>query len=297
MKPFSFTRLYLVEISTLIYLLGTGVFIGLNFNKIENAWLHSLARLVMFAIIYFIAKKRENGIAKPILAFLSEAYPLGFLSYLYPETDALNNVFFQNLDMAFVYFEYAIFGFQPSIEFYKHFPNPWLIELMSFGYFSYYFLIFGGIFWIYTKNKSSFEKAIFIICSSFYVYYVIFIIFPVIGPQFFFSSPDNFVGDAGPFRWAMKWIEFYGERPTGAFPSSHIGITVIILILIFKEQKIFSLTLLPISFLLALSTVYLKAHYVVDVFAGLVTGFLFYGLFNFIYSIYPKENNGTVSVG
>lgn len=249
----------------------------------------------MLTIIFFIAKKRENGIAQSFLAFLSEAYPLAFLAYLYPETDALNNVFYQNLDMKFVYVEYTIFGFQPSIEFYKHFTAPWLVELMSFAYFFYYPLVFGSLIWIYTKNKKSYDKAFFITFASFYLYYIIFIIFPVVGPQYFFSSPDNFVGGAGPFRWAMKWIEYAGERPTAAFPSSHIGITVIFLILIFKEKKVISLTLLPISFLLALSTVYLKAHYVVDVFAGLVSGIAFYWFFNFIYSLYRKKNNGTVS--
>jgi membrane-associated phospholipid phosphatase len=297
MKPLHFPHLNAVETATLLYLVLTGIFIGFNFSVIENSWFHLLARLIMIAIIFLAAWLRENVKKLPAWPFLYNAYPLLFLAYLYPETDALNNVFFQNLDMRFVYLEYSIFGFQPSIEFYKHFPSPWLVELMSFGYFSYYLLIFGGLIWIYFKNKNSFERAVFIVCSSFYLYYIIFIIFPVVGPQFFFSSPDNFVGEAGPFRWAMHWIEYLGERPTAAFPSSHVGITVIILILIFKEQKIFSLTLLPISFLLALSTVYLKAHYVVDVFAGLVTGFLFYCLFNFIYSVYRKENNGTVSAG
>jgi membrane-associated phospholipid phosphatase len=250
----------------------------------------------MLAIIYFIAKKRENGIAQPLLAFLSKTYPLVFLAYLYPETDALNNVFYQNLDMRFVYFEYSIFGFQPSIEFYKHFPNTWMIELMSFGYFSFYLILIGGLAWIYFKNLYSFDRAIFIVCSSFYVYYLIFIIFPVVGPQFFFSSPDNFVGMAGPFRWAMSWIELLGERPTAAFPSSHIGITVILLILIYREQKLFSLTLLPISILLAFSTVYMKAHYVVDVFAGLISGLLFYWFFDFIYAIFQKGKSRWIEI-
>ncbi|HEY9115337.1 MAG TPA: hypothetical protein VIN10_11615, partial [Bacteroidales bacterium] len=110
MKRFSIPQFNAVEVATICYLLITGAFVGFNYQVIENFWVHLLARLLMLAIIYFIAKKRENGIAKPILAFLSEAYPLVFLSYLYPETDALNNVFYQNVDMAFVFFEYSIFG-------------------------------------------------------------------------------------------------------------------------------------------------------------------------------------------
>lgn len=282
-----------VEVATLVYLFLTGIFIGFYYFEIEHAWFHLLVRLIMVGLVFVAARLRQKIKLNVRSDLLLAIYPLFFLLYLYSETDALNNVFFQNLDMYFIYLDYSLFGYQPSIEFYKHFPGAWWIELMSFSYFFYYLLVFGGLIWLYIKNKYSFERAFFITIASFFLYYIIFIIFPVAGPQYFFDFPDNFVGTAGPFNWLMHWIEKIGERPTAAFPSSHVGITVIILISNLKEQKVLSLTLLPISILLVLSTVYLKAHYVVDVFAGFVTGFLFYWVFNFIYSVSQKRNNGT----
>ena len=290
MKLIFFKNLNLTEYATLVYLMLTGFFITLNFSVINIAWLHLLARLFMIFVVFYLSRKRQLFTEKPLPLFLSQVYPLFFLAYLYPETDALNNIFYQNLDMNFIIIEFQLFGYQPSIEFYKHFHSPWLIELMSLGYFSYYLLIFGSVLWIYFKNKTSFDSALFIISSSFYIYYIIFIIFPVVGPQFFFSASDSFVGEAGPFRWLMRWIEYFGERPTGAFPSSHVGITLIIMILIYKEQKLFSLILLPVFILLIISTVYMKAHYFVDVFAGLISGLLLYTLFNFIFQSVKKKN-------
>lgn len=271
------------EIATVLYLLITGIFIVVFYNKIESAWFYLLARIIMSSVIFFFARIRLQPRPNQFSKFIFSAYPLLFLSFLYPETDALNNVFFENLDFKFVFFEYSLFGYQPSIAFYKNFPDPWIIELMSFGYFSYYLFIIGAVIWFYLLHNDDFQRVLFILCASFFLYYILFILFPVVGPQFYFSTQDRFIGEAGIFRWAMHWIEFLGERPTAAFPSSHVGICVIILILVFQRHKLFSLTLLPFSILLITSTVYMKAHYFVDVVAGLITGILFYMIFSFIY--------------
>ena len=72
-----------------------------------------------------------------------------------------------------------------------------------------------------------------------------------------------------------------GERPTAAFPSSHVGITVVILLLAWnaqtRQQRLFWL-LLPFAVLMFFATVYIQAHYVVDVVAGLFCGVLFYSV-------------------
>jgi membrane-associated phospholipid phosphatase len=92
------------------------------------------------------------------------------------------------------------------------------------------------------------------------------------GPQFYFPTPDNCTPDTWPFRAAMRFLQDLAEKPTGAFPSSHVGITVICMILLYtqKMRKLFRL-LLPLAVLLATSTVYIKAHYLIDVAAGLLT--------------------------
>jgi len=62
-----------------------------------------------------------------------------------------------------------------------------------------------------------------------------------------------------------------GEGPTAAFPSSHVGIVLILLYLANKFTPKLLKWLIPISILLILSTVYIKAHYVVDVIAGILS--------------------------
>jgi membrane-associated phospholipid phosphatase len=94
---------------------------------------------------------------------------------------------------------------------------------------------------------------------------------PVAGPQYFFPSPDNEVPRAYFFSGMLKLIQELGERPTGAFPSSHVGIAILILWYSFGRSRNYFYAILPVTILLIISTVYLKAHYVVDVLAAFIT--------------------------
>ena len=136
---------------------------------------------------------------------------------------------------------------------------------------------------------------------------------PVAGPQFYFpvidpslvaGGPYPEIGDyfnlhpeisiaqsgkGGLFTHLVGMAQASGERPTAAFPSSHIGISTVIIILAWRAKKGLFLTLLPFYVLLCCATVYIKAHYLVDAFAGVATGVLFYLLTATIYDKYMKE--------
>ena len=142
---------------------------------------------------------------------------------------------------------------------------------MNFGYFSYYFLTFIVCLVIYITNRKESDKVIFIISLSFYIYYLIFSIFPAIGPQFYFNPALSQIPDAGFFRESVKFVQSIGEQPTGAFPSSHIGMSIIFLILSKKYAPRLFWYILPLIFILFPATVYIKAHYFIDVIAGIIS--------------------------
>ena len=76
-----------------------------------------------------------------------------------------------------------------------------------------------------------------------------------------------------------------GERPTAAFPSSHVGITTVLLLLAWSSgsRRLF-FVVLPLFVLMCLATFYIQAHYVIDVFGGLVSGVVFYYALRTIYN-------------
>jgi membrane-associated phospholipid phosphatase len=75
-----------------------------------------------------------------------------------------------------------------------------------------------------------------------------------------------------------------GERPTAAFPSSHVGITTVVLWLAHEARSRRLLySMLPLGVLMFFATFYIQAHYAIDAIAGLVVGTLMYFFFRWAY--------------
>ena len=280
------------DIITGLYILVTGlimIFLSDTFDKIMLPVFIRLIIILMVSGILCLRSRYTSGILK----FIHQIYPILLLSYLYGETALINQIIFtKSFDHIIFHWEELLFGFQPSLEFSILFPQKWFSELLHFGYFSYYFLTFGVCLVFFIKRPEISEKVISFIVTSFFLYYLIFIIFPVIGPQYFFPKPMSDIPDSGIFSKAVKLVQFYGEKPTGAFPSSHVGMAAIYLYLSFRYIRNLFFIILPFFILILFATVYLKAHYAIDVIAGLISAPIIYFVSISIYNlmVYYKRN-------
>lgn len=283
-------QLRLVDQLVVLYVLLTSVYIIFFFNKVPFALYHLIPRVLLLVGLFSLPLINRTN-KTPVYEFFRVGYPLILLSFFYSETDALNNVFFDALDIHFARIDSMIFGFQPSLEFYNTFPERWFSELMNFGYFSYYFLITVFAILVFVYDRRNYEKQVFLITCSFFIYYLIFAVIPVSGPQYFFEPPHNTIADSGIFRSLVKLVEFIGERPTAAFPSSHVGMVLILLCLAWKKHRTTFYIFLPLFILLSLSTVYIKAHYAVDVIGGLISAPLILMLSIYIWRIFNYRNH------
>ena len=94
----------------------------------------------------------------------------------------------------------------------------------------------------------------------------------------------------GPDGLFRSWVEMAhesGECPTAAFPSSHVGIATILMLIQWRNKNRLGFCLFfPFYVFLCGATVYIHAHYLVDVFGGFATAFAFYFLCNGIYDRY-----------
>ena len=217
-------KLLPVEIATLAYIAATAIYLAVFVSRLETPMIHFGVRMGVVMLIFILAwmyNTTQNSVVGCIRFFL----PGVLLSYWYPETYYFNNFIFDNLDHHFMEADQLLFGCQPSLEFSTHVPWAWFSELMYFGYFSYYFILFGTVLWCYINRKEIANKALFIFVCSFYCCYIIFAVLPVVGPQFYFEPPLNEVPDGYIFSKIMRFLQATGEKPTGAFPSSHVGIT------------------------------------------------------------------------
>ena len=275
-------KLLPVEIITLVYISVTAVFLAVFINRLETPIIHfgiRVVAVVLILLLTWIHNIHQNAIIGVIRYF----FPFALLSYWYPETYYFNDFIFDNLDHLFFKADQLLFGCQPSIEFSKRMPWPWFSELMYFGYFSYYFIFFGTAVWCYIYRKDLANKAIFVFVCSFYFFYIIFGILPVVGPQFYLDPPLNEVPNGYLFCKIMRFLQATGEKPTGAFPSSHVAITFTVIIFTAQHCRVLLKYILPLFVILVLSTVYIKAHYLVDAIGGFTSVAVTYPLTVLIY--------------
>lgn len=252
--------------------------------QINHVMAITMARIGIIGLIILIAFWDHERPSK-VSDIVHHIYSIILLSYWYGETYALNQVIFTPFDAWFVNADQWLFGFQPSIEFSAKFSQRWISELLNFGYFSYFFLNLTTFVVVYIKKRAEAMQAVFLIIASFFIYYIIFILFPVVGPQFWLPESLRSVPEGYLFQKGVLFIQFMGEKPTGAFPSSHVGMTIIFLIITWKYSKKIFRIMLPVALILIFATVYIKAHYAVDVFAGIISSFIIYLLAQKIYSI------------
>ena len=227
---------------------------------------------------------------------------LALLGLWYPETYDFNRLF-PNLDHLFAQWEQQLFGCQPALLFSQVLPSHVASELFDMGYGSYYFMIAVTAMFYFAFRYREFERATFVILASFFVYYLIYIFLPVVGPTFYYHAVglktiaegvfpnvhDYFLTHTaslpspgytdGVFYQFVEDAKAAGERPTAAFPSSHVGISTICMLLAWHSgnRRLF-FVFLPFYIFLCCATVYIQAHYLIDAIAGLITGVGFYFL-------------------
>ena len=253
-------------------------------------WNFILTRII-FVLAFTFSLVIKNKISNNFFQLLQNILVFALMTFLYKETAMLNTLIFPKIDEFLSNLDQNIFKFQPSIEFSKHFNSLFFSELFYFGYFCYYLLPLVVLGILYKFLPQKIEEFGFILISSFLLYYFIFIIIPAEGPQFYFTFPDNHIEAQGIFGNAIKLIQKNGEAPTAAFPSSHVGISWIVIFWLYQNFRKSVKYFLPFVILLMFSTVYIKAHYFVDVVAGFLTApIVFFLTFKFYKFLNRKLN-------
>ena len=299
------TRFLAVEKLNLLYNLFTTLLIIIFFNRLNDPQAMLLGRFFIafatFAVIYVYTK--FPSMATRLLRVVSQ---MALLSYWYPDTFEFNRIF-PNLDHMFATLEFDLFGCQPALLFDQVCSGLFWREAFNMGYWLYYPMIALVSFYYFFCRPKEAGRCTFVIMASFFLYYLVYIFLPVAGPQFYFPVIGEEIAVAGPYPELGDYFNLHpgitiaqegkgglftelvgmaqgaGERPTAAFPSSHIGVTTILVMLAYRAKKWLFAVMFPVYVLLCCATVYIKAHYLVDAIAGLVTGVLVYYLTTWLY--------------
>ncbi len=226
---------------------------------------------------------------------LRVVFQIALLAFWYPDIYNLAAMM-PSHDHTLALADQAIFGCQPSVMFSQVLHGTFWNELFNMGYFSYYLMIATVVLLVIIKRPRKFDRTTFVLMSTFFMYYTVFLLYNSAGPQFYFKCPGVDVANAvfpsvgtwfgshtelnhmsavtGPFSHLVHMAQG-SEKPIAAFPSSHVGASTVILYLVMRLKKMWGFLMMPFWLILCLSTVYIGAHYAVDVIGGFVSAALF----------------------
>ncbi len=180
----------------------------------------------------------------------------------------------QSFDSFFFTMEEAVFGVQLALVLPERFGHlRALNELIFFAYFAFYALLClpGWVLYLKRRYREA-ERALFTITASFGLLYVWYVFFPVHGPKYYidelqarwYQDLDGYF-----FSWLMRTIFQDANLAGAAVPSSHVAISTIATVLVGRTVPRLLIAFAPITAVLYVSTVYIYAHYAVDVLLGL----------------------------
>lgn len=241
--------------------------------------------IMLLLILYKTVIYKMHKTQKPdILSILRDWLPFLFIAFMYENLHDLTNHFY-HYDFAelFMNWDIAIFGVEPTLWAQK-IHSPLMTDLMAISYALYFaFPLF--LMFILSKNNRRFQfrEVILAVTFAFILGFIGYIMWPTSPPRFFiteqFTNPVHLQGFFV-FQLFQSGWDACLSTGYGAFPSLHVGISSLSLLYAWKFRKINTFhkwtfyIYTPLVVSLWISTVYLRHHWVIDIFAGWAVGMI-----------------------
>lgn len=235
--------------------------------------------LVAALIVYrLIAHKLRPRVKPHVGHILRDWLPFILVTFIYENLHDLSK-HFMNMDIAgtLMNWDIAIFGIEPTLWAQKIY-SPLLTDIMAVSYALYFILPLGIMLILSNRDdRKELRTMTLTLTFAFLLGFLGYVFLPCSPPRYFitdlFTDPVRLHGpwvfDALQAQWDSLSVV-----PCGAFPSLHVGISTVALIFAWKYRRVSPLfrviwwLYIPLVTSLWFSTVYLRHHWVIDIFAG-----------------------------
>ncbi len=254
---------------TIFFLIGLSL-LTLIFRGQIPLWRSLLFRYTILLGLLFVLKLSSGpkwvGKVGP---FFHPFSPILFIVLIYESLGDLIQYLHPDIDPWLIRIDLFIFGVHPTV-WIEQWIVPWFTDIMSFAYISYYFLPVILIVILYLKGRmEEFNISVFILSFGYYISFIGYILFPAIGPRYTLIHLQSVPLEGSLLtdlvRDVLNAIE---HNKRDCMPSGHTQIVLIVLYLAHRYEKFLFYIFFPIICGLILSTVYLRYHYVIDLFVG-----------------------------
>jgi len=166
-------------------------------------------------------------------------------------------------------------GVNPSLWLDRHAMYPWLVNILQSMYTSYY--LFGPLtaaILFFKRKWWGFRTFMLAWIFASYAGFLGYVAVPALGPRYHLVDQyENHIdgGDTVIFAQGIRRvIDRWESNKRDAFPSLHVTLILIPLLVAFKHVRKLFWIMLPFAAGILLSTVYCRYHYVIDVITGAI---------------------------
>lgn len=248
------------------YLLITTVVVLIERNTLDR-WPTYLVAHLAAAILVF-ALRFAPWKSKGWFQFLRSWYPVPLILVFYKEVEVFAAAFGNwSLTEVIQQWETWLFSGYPHIYLSEKLPWVFFSEYIHFCYFFHniQILLIGGLFWVW--KRLAFYELIFLVTTTLLCSYLFYMFFPVDSP--FYLAPDLAEPLTGNFFYELvHFVSDRGGARGGAFPSSHVSVSVTVWLVVWFRARRWAYLLTPVTVGLIFATVYGRFHYVLDSIVG-----------------------------
>ena len=204
---------------------------------------------------------------------LREVYPLVLVILFYGALDLVGgHGAITTHEKTVQRWELAIFGSQVSQTWWQQHGSPFWSTVLHAVYASYYLVIAAGpILFLIRGDQANLRRTVTAIAATYGVCFVIFLLYPVAGPNYEFPKPSPEFIDNPAARLVYSLLQ-RGSSYGAAFPSSHVAAALTAALATFQgDRRLGSILLVP-AVILPFAVVYTQMHYAMDAVAGVIVG-------------------------
>ncbi|MCX7974901.1 MAG: phosphatase PAP2 family protein [Candidatus Aminicenantes bacterium] len=271
-----------VDLLCLAYLMLIVILIFVGQTTFPYWKIHALLHLILIVSLIFFVSKMKDLISKNIFLFIRTFYPVAIIIFSWIELRHLRGkvTFLLDLTPIILKTEDYLFGLD-NLDFFRKSSPPWLKEIFSFFYLSYYLYLPAATIPFYLKKRYALTASIIFLVTLIYLSnFLFFYLFPSLSPNYLnLSWSKNREEDTALFLSSL--IDFIQEKEGvrgAAFPSSHLSAATGLTLSCWRYRSPFALVLSVFLPLIALAAINLGYHHAIDCLTGLLMGGLFYWL-------------------
>ena len=260
--------LWPVDKLILTYLAVTSLLIIVFISRLPQAWWLLSFKAAGAALIIFVVRKLDSLPGW----FFRHWYPLLYVAASYKEMNILiPGIRRSTADATLARIDFAVLHVHPTV-WIERLHAPLLTEYLQVVYTCFIpaLLLVALVFWR-RRRMDEFRYYGFLISSGFLISYLFYFLVPARGPRFLLSYLQQ-----SELRgvWAFEWFRALLDRLEGihydCFPSGHTLLTLLAWWSTRRLSRYFFYAFTIFTASQIFSTVYLRYHYAVDLFAGAV---------------------------